>query len=145
MLAMVRNGMKRVVLKEEGVEIELEKEGSGPNVQYISTQREAPFHPHPTLPSASHDAKPSPQPAVEAKESKFITSPMVGTFYAAPSPDDPSYVKVGAQIEEGTVVCIIEAMKVMNEVKAGQKGIVAEILLKNGDPVEFGTKMIRIT
>ncbi len=70
---------------------------------------------------------------------------MVGTFYSSPSPDDPSFVKVGDSVSEGSVVCIIEAMKVMNEVKAGCAGVIAEILLKNGEPVEFGTRMFRVT
>ena len=70
---------------------------------------------------------------------------MVGTFYSSPSPDDPHFVKVGDKIEKHTVVCIIEAMKVMNEVKAGVGGTVAEILIESGHPVEFGTKLFRIT
>jgi acetyl-CoA carboxylase biotin carboxyl carrier protein len=77
-------------------------------------------------------------------ESKFITSPMVGTFYHSPSPEDPSFVKIGDRVEEHTVVCIIEAMKVMNEVKAGVKGVVAELLVENSHPVEFGTNIFRI-
>ena len=77
-------------------------------------------------------------------DGKFVTSPMVGTFYAAPATDQPPFVKVGDRIEENTVVCIIEAMKVMNEVKANVRGTVAEILVENAHPVEFGTKIIRI-
>ncbi len=73
-----------------------------------------------------------------------MSSPMVGTFYASSSPDKPSFVKVGDKVEEHTVVCIIEAMKVLNEVKAGVKGTVAEILIENTQPVEFGSKMFRI-
>ncbi|HJZ12173.1 MAG TPA: biotin/lipoyl-containing protein, partial [Acidobacteriota bacterium] len=72
------------------------------------------------------------------------TSPMVGTFYTSPSPDDPVFVKVGDRVEEDTIICIIEAMKVMNEVKAGMKGQVAEVLIENAHPVEFGTKMFLI-
>jgi acetyl-CoA carboxylase biotin carboxyl carrier protein len=74
-----------------------------------------------------------------------VTSPMVGTFYSSPAPDQPSFVKVGDKVQEHTVVCIIEAMKVMNEVKAGISGTVAEILADNGQPVEFGTRLFRIT
>ena len=69
---------------------------------------------------------------------------MVGTFYTSPSPDDPVFVKVGDRVDENTVVCIIEAMKVMNEVKAGASGVIAEICIDNAHPVEFGTKMMRI-
>lgn len=83
--------------------------------------------------------------AVATATSKFITSPMVGTYYAAPSPEMADFTKVGDKVDEKTVVCIIEAMKVMNEVKAGQAGVVAEILVENGQPIEFGTKLFRLT
>lgn len=74
----------------------------------------------------------------------YVTSPMVGTFYASPGPDQPHFVKVGDKVDENTVVCIIEAMKVMNEVKAGMSGTVAEILADNSQPVEFGSRLLRI-
>lgn len=67
-----------------------------------------------------------------------ITSPMVGTFYSAPSPDSPPYVVTGTEVKENGVVCIIEAMKVMNEIKAEMHGRIKEILVKNGEAVEFG-------
>jgi acetyl-CoA carboxylase biotin carboxyl carrier protein len=74
----------------------------------------------------------------------FVTSPMVGTFYSSAAPDQPSFVKVGDKVDEHTVVCIIEAMKVMNEVKAGVSGTVAEVVAENSQPVEFGTRLLRI-
>lgn len=80
----------------------------------------------------------------EDVSSKYVTSPMVGTFYSAPSPEDPPFVKVGDKVEKNTVVCIIEAMKVMNEIKANVNGVVAELLVETGQPVEFGTKLFRI-
>lgn len=73
-----------------------------------------------------------------------VKSPMVGTFYSAPSPDDPPFVKVGDTVDANTVVCIVEAMKVMNEIKAGVSGTVKEVLLENGHPVEFGTPLFKI-
>ncbi len=75
---------------------------------------------------------------------KEIASPMVGTFYRAPSPDSAPYVKEGQQITEETVVCIIEAMKVMNEIKAEVKGIITEVLVENGTPVQFGQPLFRV-
>ena len=81
---------------------------------------------------------------MQEKEGRYVIAPLVGTYYNAPSPDDPTFVKVGDRVEENTVLCIIEAMKVMNEVKAGVSGIVEEILVDNAHPVEFGTKMFRI-
>ena len=73
-----------------------------------------------------------------------IKSPMIGTFYRAPSPEAVSYVEVGTEVSPDTVVCIIEAMKVMNEIKAEMGGIVREILVKNGQAVEFGEPMFLI-
>jgi acetyl-CoA carboxylase biotin carboxyl carrier protein len=75
---------------------------------------------------------------------KEIKSPMVGTFYAAPSPDAPPYVTAGQEINPDTVVCIIEAMKVMNEIKAEISGIVAEVCAENGKPVQFGQTLFRV-
>jgi len=74
----------------------------------------------------------------------FVTSPMVGTFYNAASPEIAPFVKLKDRVEEDSVVCIIEAMKVMNEVKAQVKGKIVEILVDNAHPVEFGTKLFRI-
>jgi len=73
-----------------------------------------------------------------------ITSPMVGTFYRAPSPESGNYVEIGTEVEADTVVCIIEAMKVMNEIKAEVKGVVTQILVENAKPVEFGQPMFKI-
>jgi acetyl-CoA carboxylase biotin carboxyl carrier protein len=73
-----------------------------------------------------------------------IVSPMVGTFYLSPSPDSPPYITVGQEVQEDTVVCIIEAMKVMNEIKAETVGIIVEILAQNGKPVEFGKPLFAV-
>src|SRR5262249_41293526 len=101
----------------------------------------------PSLGAAASPTAPSAPPTQAPKEdltSIYVTSPMVGTFYANPTPEDPTFVKVGDKVEKNTVVCIVEAMKVMNEVKAGVTGTVVEILVENGHPVEFGTKLYRI-
>lgn len=82
---------------------------------------------------------------VEAPVSgNIITSPIIGTFYAAPSPDKAPFVKVGDTVSAGDVVCIIESMKLMNEINSDFSGKVAEIYVKNGDAVEFGQKIMRI-
>lgn len=73
-----------------------------------------------------------------------IKSPMIGTFYRAPSPESASYVEVGSEVNPDSVVCIIEAMKVMNEIKAEAKGVITQILVENAKPVEFGQPMFRI-
>jgi len=73
-----------------------------------------------------------------------IKSPMIGTFYRAPSPESASYVEIGSEVNAETVVCIIEAMKVMNEIKAEAKGVVTQVLLENAKPVEFGQPLFKI-
>jgi acetyl-CoA carboxylase biotin carboxyl carrier protein len=75
---------------------------------------------------------------------EVIKSPLVGTFYATPSPDSPPFVEVGSKVEPQMVVCIIEAMKVMNEIKAEVGGTIAEVVVKNGQAVEFGQALFRI-
>ena len=80
----------------------------------------------------------------EAPQGKAITSPMVGTFYAASSPDAAPFVEIGSEVQVGDVVCIIEAMKLMNEIKSEQAGKVIKICVKNGDPVEFGQVLMYV-
>lgn len=87
---------------------------------------------------------PEAAPAKEAPRGKAITSPMVGTFYSAPSPDAEPFVEVGKTVSEGDVVCIIEAMKLMNEIKSEQSGKVTQICVKNGDPIEFGQVLMYV-
>jgi acetyl-CoA carboxylase biotin carboxyl carrier protein len=82
--------------------------------------------------------------AIESVPMKEIVSPMVGTFYRAASPDTPPFVEVGKPVTEDTVVCIIEAMKVMNEIKAETSGVIAEVLAENGKPVQFGQALFRV-
>jgi acetyl-CoA carboxylase biotin carboxyl carrier protein len=87
----------------------------------------------------------TPRPAAEDDDKvSFITSPFVGTFYRAPSPDAPAFVEVGARVREGQSLCIVEAMKLMNEIEADSAGTILEILVENGKPVEFGQKLFKI-
>lgn len=89
--------------------------------------------PAPTAPAPAAEA-----PAAEPDQDKLITSPIVGTFYRSNTPGADAFVKVGSKIEADQTVCIIEAMKVMNEIKAEKSGVIKEILVENGEPVEFG-------
>jgi acetyl-CoA carboxylase biotin carboxyl carrier protein len=86
----------------------------------------------------------APAPAKPASNEIEVTSPMIGTFYRSPSPESGSYVEVGAEVEADTVVCIIEAMKVMNEIKAEAKGVITEVLVDNAKPVEFGQALFKM-
>jgi acetyl-CoA carboxylase biotin carboxyl carrier protein len=84
------------------------------------------------------DAKAADKPGV------LVNSPFVGTFYRAPSPESPPFVDVGAKVKKGQTLCIVEAMKLMNEIEAEADGVVAEILVQNATPVEFGEPLFRI-
>ncbi|PYE55222.1 acetyl-CoA carboxylase biotin carboxyl carrier protein [Deinococcus yavapaiensis] len=87
----------------------------------------------------------TPEPAAPAKTAGTpVKAPIVGTFYSAPSPDNPPYVKVGDRVEVGQVLCIIEAMKLMNEIESDVAGIVREVLVKNAEPVEYGQTLFVI-
>jgi acetyl-CoA carboxylase biotin carboxyl carrier protein len=97
----------------------------------------------PAAPAVSPRAAPVAKP-IESVPMKEIVSPMVGTFYRAASPDAPSFVEIGKPVTEETVVCIIEAMKVMNEIKAETSGVIAEVLAENGKPVQFGQALFRV-
>lgn len=79
-----------------------------------------------------------------AQRGKAITSPMVGTFYASTSPDSEPFVEVGSEIKEGDVVCIIEAMKLMNEIKSEHAGKIVQVCVKNGDPIEYGQVLMYV-
>jgi acetyl-CoA carboxylase biotin carboxyl carrier protein len=105
--------------------------------------------PQPTFapaPVAAPPAGPSPaapSPAMKA-DGKVIKAPIVGTFYRAPSPDAPSYVNVGDTVRKGQVVCIVEAMKLMNQIESDVDGVVVEILVENAQPVQFGQELFRL-
>ena len=94
--------------------------------------------------SAPAGSAPAAAKPVEEAKGNFITSPIVGTFYSSPAPEKPAYVKVGDSVNSGDVVCIIESMKLMNEINSEFSGKVAEIYVNNGEPVEFGQKLMRI-
>jgi len=94
--------------------------------------------------AAANAAAPAPAPKAEAKPGTVVTSPFVGTFYRAPSPDSPPFVDVGTVVKKGQVLCIVEAMKLMNEIEAEVPGKVAEIMVANATPVEFSQPLFRI-
>ena len=97
----------------------------------------------PPRPSIAHRPTAPATPAPE-KKGHVITSPFVGTFYRSPAPDQPSFVDVGSTVKKGQVLCIVEAMKLMNEIESETDGKIAEILVENGQPVEFGQPLFRI-
>lgn len=97
----------------------------------------------PPMGAVAPAAAPAAEKVAEAT-GNIITSPIIGTFYSSPAPEKPAFVKVGDNINIGDVVCIIESMKLMNEINSEFSGRVAEIYVNNGDPVEYGQKLMRI-
>lgn len=101
--------------------------------------------PHSSAPARpAGDAAPAPVASPETDGLHVVPSPLVGTFYRAASPEADPFVQVGDRVDEDAVLCIVEAMKVMNEIRAGVGGIVREILIKNGEPVEYGQPLFRL-
>ena len=96
------------------------------------------------VPAPAQEAAPAPAPATPKQTGTPLTSPMVGTFYRAPSPGADPFVKVGDTVKKGQVVCIIEAMKLLNEVEADMDGTIKEVCVENGQPVEFGQSLFII-
>jgi acetyl-CoA carboxylase biotin carboxyl carrier protein len=109
----------------------------------IATAAPAPASPKPAASAPAAVAAPAPPPAEEA-DLHFVKSPIVGTFFEAPSPGSPPFVKIGDRVKEGQVLCIVEAMKLMNEIEADASGEIVKILVANGQPVEYGMPLFAI-
>lgn len=139
--------------EQEGAKLKLKKKGEVHTV-VASAPTPAPVQPAaveaPIAAAATPQATPAAQPVkeetkpVEDTNLHKITSPMVGTFYASPSPDASAYVQVGDKVSENSVVCIVEAMKLFNEIEAEVKGEVVEILVENGQLVEYGQPLFLV-
>jgi acetyl-CoA carboxylase biotin carboxyl carrier protein len=132
---MKKNSITEFELEKEEFKIKLKR---GTQTRVVSEQAVVET-PAPAAPSAAA-AKSVAAPSNEAD----IKSPMIGTFYRSPSPEAGSYVEVGSEVGPDTVVCIIEAMKVMNEIKAEARGVITKILVDNSKPVEFGQALFKI-
>jgi acetyl-CoA carboxylase biotin carboxyl carrier protein len=139
---MKKNDLSVFELEKDGFKLKLQK---GANGQPILT---APITLAPAVGSAAvTQGAVKPAPAAEKSETgplRDIISPMVGTFYRSSAPESAPFVDVGKQVDEDTVVGIIEAMKVMNEIKAETSGVVAEVVAENGKPVQFGQVLFRV-
>ena len=132
---MKKNDLSVFEMEKDGFRLKLQK-GVGDQPIVSTTMA-------PTLVPAALTNGPGAAPA-ESAGTKDIVSPMVGTFYRAASPDAPPFVDVGTKVTEDTVVCIIEAMKVMNEIKAETSGVIAEVVAENTKPVQFGQALFRV-
>ena len=138
--------LNEIEIKEGEESVKLVKATTVPVQEQIVTSNIAATTPQPVatneVTSVESDTKESTEP--ETISGKTIDSPMVGTFYAAPNPGAKDFVSVGDKISEGDVLCIIEAMKMMNEVKADSSGIIKQVLIENAEPVEFGQPLFVI-
>ena len=130
--------------KGQEFKIRLKRSANGHGGEDISMPMYLP--PGTPVPTQMATATPSPQASAPAAASNEIEikSPMVGTFYRAPSPEAANYVEIGAEVHPDTVVCIIEAMKVMNEIKGEVRGVITQVLVENAKPVEFGQPLFKI-
>ena len=136
------NDLGKLQISTESIDIVIEGRPCPPPAPVMPPM---PAMPMMTAPAIS--AAPAAAPAEKAEapvSGNIITSPIIGTFYAAPSPDKPAFVEVGKSVSVGDVVCIIESMKLMNEITSEFSGKIAEIYVKNGDAVEFGQKLMRV-
>jgi acetyl-CoA carboxylase biotin carboxyl carrier protein len=135
---MKKNSISEFELERQDFKIKLKRGAAGVPVE------ETAFTSYlPAAPASGAAALPPPVPAAASGESE-IKSPMIGTFYRSPSPESGPYVEVGTEVNPDTVVCIIEAMKVMNEIKAEVRGVITQVMIDNAKPVEFGQPLFKI-
>lgn len=142
---MRKNSLSEFEYEKDGTKIRIQRGPDGKPQVFSSSPN---LLTAPTLAPVSATLPPTPipmaAPTPPAETLPTINSPMVGTFYGSPAPDAPAYVSVGSAVTPESVVCIIEAMKVMNEIKAEMSGTITEILAESGKPVEFGKPLFRI-
>ncbi|HKN83185.1 MAG TPA: acetyl-CoA carboxylase biotin carboxyl carrier protein [Pyrinomonadaceae bacterium] len=150
LIALLReNGLAELELENEGLRVRLRRESAFADSAHAATPSSAPA-PGEKTPAPAGPAPPS-HPGVHAtteasqdQDLHIIASPIVGTFYRSPSPSADPFVKIGTNVEPETVVCIIEAMKLMNEIQAETSGEVVKIYVENGQPVEYGQPLFGI-
>ena len=145
------NGLAELELENEGFRIRLRREPTVGEGTYVAAAQPAPAHAAEKAPAAaaapSGPTHPGTHAATEAsgdQDLHIISSPIVGTFYRSPSPAADAFVKIGSNVEQDSVVCIIEAMKLMNEIQAETTGEVVKIYVENGQPVEYGQPLFGI-
>jgi acetyl-CoA carboxylase biotin carboxyl carrier protein len=142
-IAMMKdNDLSEFSMEQDGLKIRI-KRGPEGFQQTVTLPPAAAPQPAVASPPAQVPAA-APAPAPVPIDIQHIVSPMVGTFYRSAAPDAPPYVEIGQEVEPETVVCIIEAMKVMNEIKAEVKGVITDIVAENAKPVEFGQKLFAV-
>lgn len=140
---MKRSDLSEFEIEEEGLKLRIRRGAEGGPVSYIQTGPAMTTNP-PFPVATSEEAPKAEAPAAEEKGISVIKSPMVGTFYRAPSPESPAFADIGTKVEADSAVCIIEAMKVMNEIQSEIKGTITEVLVENGEAVEYGQPLFKV-
>lgn len=141
---MDEHGLSQFKLEQDETKLELKK-GGDVDINAISQLLASqPSHQYAPAPAPAPSSGTAPAEVVSGPVGEEITSPMVGTFYTSPSPDSDVFVKVGDKVTADTTVCIIEAMKVMNEIKADISGEIVEIIAENGNAVQYGEALFRV-
>ena len=138
---MKKNSVSEFELEKQDFKIRLKRGGNGTVAS--TTYEETPGGLNYIQPIPGAAALLAPPPASTTAELE-IKSPMIGTFYRSPSPEAAAYIEVGAEVSPETVVCIIEAMKVMNEIKAEARGIITQVMVENAKPIEFGQPLFKL-
>lgn len=133
---MEKHNLTEISIEEEGMKIHLQKGAGG----HIEKAVHMPGH---ILTHSAHKTESAPEKE-EVKNTIEVKAPMVGTFYKSPAPDAAAFVDVGSAVKDGDVLCIIEAMKLMNEIKSEVKGKVVDVLVENGEPIEFGQALFLV-
>jgi acetyl-CoA carboxylase biotin carboxyl carrier protein len=141
---MKKNSITEFELEQQDSKIRLKRGLNGGASAAQPDDSSAPAVPLPVPLTVSAPAVQAPAPQPAATGEIEIKSPMIGTFYRAPSPESANYVEVGTEVNSETVVSIIEAMKVMNEIKAEVKGVITQVLVESGKPVEFGQPLFKV-
>ena len=141
---MKKNSVSEFELEKPNFKIRLKRAGNGTGPAREYDEAASMSYPSPPVAVPPPAASLAPAPSVAATPELEIKSPMIGTLYRAPSPESANYIEVGAEVNLDTVVCIIEAMKVMNEIKAEARGVVTQVLVENAKPVEFGQPLFKL-
>ena len=145
LIALIRkNDLSEFSLEQEGFKITLKRGGEFQPIISAPAFAPAPVAATPIATAHAASGASAVAPASTNSGDRDLPSPMVGTFYSAASPDSAPFVTVGQQVTPDTTICIIEAMKVMNEIKAETSGVITEILAENGKPVQYGQALFRI-
>jgi acetyl-CoA carboxylase biotin carboxyl carrier protein len=140
---MKKNDLSVFEMEKDGFKLKLQK-GAGDQTVFAAPPAAPAAAPASSAPAPATTAAPPAQESAKSAGLREVLSPMVGTFYRSASPESPPFVDVGKEVTEETVVCIIEAMKVMNEIKAEVKGVIAEVVAESGKPVQFGQVLFRV-